>query len=93
MESRLKKYEEEKQKAEEGTQAVCSNQHPASSIIFLLEMRRDLEAAAELEAKLKQADEEAKALKEEQQRIEEEKAKMAAIAAKQKQQSEDEVGF
>ena len=56
-------------------------------------MRRDFEAAAELEAKLKKADEEARALKEEQQKIEEEKLKMAAIAAQQKQQSEDEVGF
>jgi hypothetical protein len=55
-------------------------------------MRRDLEAAAELEAKLKKADEEAEALRIEQQRVEEEKLKMAAIAAQQKEQTENEVG-
>lgn len=56
-----------------------------------LEMRRDLEAAAKLEEKLRKADQEAAALKEQQRRNEAEKVKMAAIAAQQKQQSEKEV--
>lgn len=56
-------------------------------------MKRDLEAAAKLEEKLRKADREAAALKEQQKKIEEEKVKMAAIAAKQKKQTEAEVGI
>ena len=55
-------------------------------------MKRDLEAAAALEEKLKKADEEAEVLRQEQKKIEEEKAKIAAAAASQQKQTEEEVG-
>lgn len=52
-----------------------------------------MEAAAQLEVKLKKADEEAKALRGEQRKVEEEKAEIAAMAAKQQKQTENEVGI
>ena len=63
-----------------------------TSYLWWLEMKRDLEAAAQLEEKLRKADEEAEALREEQRKMEEEKAKIAAAAASQQKQTEEEVG-
>ena len=50
-----------------------------------------MEAANDLEVRLRKADEEAKALKEEHRQVEEEKASLAAAAAKQKKQTQEEV--
>lgn len=54
-------------------------------------MRRDMEAAAQLEEKLRKADAEAEALRLEQKKVEEEKARIAEAAATQMQQTEAEV--
>ena len=54
-------------------------------------MKRDLEAAALLEEKLRKADEEAEALRLEQKKIEEEKARIAEAAASQAKETEEEV--
>lgn len=56
-----------------------------------VEMRRDMEAAAQLEEKLRKADAEAEALRLEQKKVEEEKARIAEAAATQMQQTEAEV--
>ena len=52
-----------------------------------------MEAAAQLEAKLRKADEEAEALRQEQKKFEEEKARIAEAAATQQKQTEEEVSI
>ena len=92
MEDRMKRYEEEKKKAEGGISSFFPAEIGFLCFIFVvLEMKRDLEAAAQLEAKLRRADEEAEALRLEQKKIEVEKAKIAEAAASQQKQTEEEV--
>ena len=58
---------------------------------MVVEMKKDLEAAAALEEKLRKADKEAADLKNEQEKLEQEKVQLAMAAASQQRQNEAEV--
>lgn len=91
LEERLRRFEEEKKKAAEGTCVTLLSMERRvllSFCCFVSEIKHDLESSAALEEKLRKKDQEAAAL---QRVIEEEKAKMAEVAASQRKQTEEEV--
>lgn len=90
LEQRLRLFEEEKKKAEEGmcVTLLSMERRVLLSFCSVSEIKHDLESSAALEEKLRKKDQEAAAL---QRTIEEEKARMAEVAASQKKQTEEEV--